>query len=103
MSPKASATQLDTKANPSSAGKKSQVVDAKDLPPLTKEPPVSKKKEAQNVEENPKGPEDNKEWNNGNPLDADKHIEQPVKVEDLKAAGADSQEKKEVQQIPPAH
>jgi hypothetical protein len=103
LSPKASATQPDAKANPSSAGKKSQVADAKDLPPLTKEPPASKKKEAQNVEENPKGPEDNKEWNNGKPLDADKHIEQPVKVDDLKAAAADGQEKKEGQQIPPAH
>jgi hypothetical protein len=102
LSPKASATQPDAKANPSSAGKKSLVADAKDLPPLTKEPPVSKKKEAQNVEENPKGPEDNKEWNNGKPLDADKHIEQPVKVEDLKAAGGDK-EIKEMQQIPPAH
>ena len=88
MSPKASA---EAKANPSSAGKKSPppVAVAKDLPPLTKEPPPSRKnKESEKVEDKGKGPEDNKEWNNGNPLDADKHIEQPVKVEDLKAAAA---------------
>jgi hypothetical protein len=97
VSPKASTTQPDAKTSPSSAGKKSQppVADAKDLPPLTKEPPPStKNKGLKNGEE--KGPEDNKEWNNGNPLDADKHIEQPVKVDDLKAAAGDH-EKKELQ------
>ena len=72
------------------------------MPPLTKEPPAMKKKEAQNVEGNQKGPEENKEWNNGNPPDADRHIEQPVKVDDLKAAAGDH-EKNQVQQIPPAH